>query len=761
MPCDGGTAPAGIPLTPAAATAQQRAFFDLEINTVPHGEAFVVLRGAEVWVEVDALVRAGVRELAGERDVVDGRALVRLSSLAPRLAWSLDDTALVVRLTIDARLLERHVISVRAARPAGIEYRRDTSGFVNYGVTWSHGLERSLDLEGGLTIGGALVSTYVTADARRGTLRGPTSVTVDARERLQRWVAGDTVGATGPLGGALQVAGLSVSRDYALDPYFVRHPTVGFSGALQTPATVDVYVNDRLVRREQLTPGTFTLHDLPVPAGAGAARVVMRDAFGREQELGAAYYVTTALLARGLHQYQYVAGAERRLAAERSWSYGGPVLLASHRVGVTDAVTLGGRAEAGGGIVSAGPQAVMRLGRLGELELAAAISTDRGTPGHAWSAAYAYTGRSFSGAAAVRRGSDGYATLSRLSDRQPALALDAGGTVGTRLGSRASLTAAWQRQRYHGVQPAADTTSLASTVRLTERSDLFATISQTRAGRRTGPGLFAGLSVAVGGRQTVGTSIQRLDRRTVAAADAQRSLPAGEGYGYRLRAEGGAAGSVDGDLRYQSRYGRYELRQLQAGGDPATSLSASGALVGIGGRVFAARPVEGSFALVRVPGVPNVRAYVSNQEIGRTDRRGTLLVPNLLPYYGNRLRIADEDVPLAMTVREHALTLAPPWRGGAVALFPVVREHRVTGRLRVERGGVSDIPAFGRLVVTTSHGAAESPIGAGGEFYLEGVPAGSLPARLEHDGGTCAFDLQVPESEAPVAKLETVTCVAR
>jgi outer membrane usher protein len=247
----------------------------------------------------------------------------------------------------------------------------------------------------------------------------------------------------------------------------------------------------------------------------------------------------------------------------------------------------------------------------------------------------------------------------------------------------------------------------------------------------------------------------------VAAADLQRSLPLGAGYGYRLRAETGTAGAVDGDLRYQSRYGRYELRQLQAGGEPVTSLSASGALVGIGGRLFAARPVEQSFALVRVPGVPNVRAYVSNQEIGRTDRRGTLLVPNLLPYYGNQLRIADEDVPLAMTVRERALTLAPPWRGGAVALFPVMREQRVTGEVRLEQDGIRDVPAYGRLVVTAGDTTAESPIGAGGEYYLEGVPAGVLRAVIEHGDRRCAFDLRVPESEAPVTRLGTATCVVR
>jgi outer membrane usher protein FimD/PapC len=76
--------------------------------------------------------------------------------------------------------------------------------------------------------------------------------------------------------------------------------------------------------------------------------------------------------------------------------------------------------------------------------------------------------------------------------------------------------------------------------------------------------------------------------------------------------------------------------------------------------------VRNSFALVRVPGVDGVRAYASHQEIGRTNRRGNLLIPDLLPYYGNELNIADTDIPIDYTVPDVRITLAPPYRGGAV-----------------------------------------------------------------------------------------------
>ena len=138
---------------------------------------------------------------------------------------------------------------------------------------------------------------------------------------------------------------------------------------------------------------------------------------------------------------------------------------------------------------------------------------------------------------------------------------------------------------------------------------------------------------------------------------------------------------MNGVARYQGAHGRYELRQETIGAESTTTLSAMGAIVGIGGGVFATRPVEESFALVRVPGVEGVRAFASHQEIGKTGRRGDLLIPDLQAYYGNILNIADGDIPLQYAVPDVGMTLAPPYRGGAVALFDVQRVQRVLGKI--------------------------------------------------------------------------------
>jgi outer membrane usher protein len=739
--------------------AGQRAFLELEVNGLKHGEALVYVRGTDYWVDLEALKAAGIQDRGdGERIMVEGRLVVRISSL-PGVSAVLDEAALTLRVTADPALLGRTVMNLAAARPASIEYRRDTSAFVNYATAWDTNDQHLVSLEGGLSFGPGLLSGYV-SHAPTGLVRGPVSLTIDARARLQRWVVGDTVASNGALGGAAQLAGLSVSRNYELDPYFVRFPTVGLTGALSTPSTVDVFVNDRLVRREQLPPGTFDVQGLPLPVGAGSARIVMRDAFGREQEISGSYYLSSGLLAPGLHQYHYVAGIQREFAATESWRYGEVAAFGRHRTGLTDSLTVGGRVEASADLVSGGPEAVTRLGRFGEVEVAGAWSRHEAGTGHAWSTGYLYSNRAVTLGGSLRGASQEYVTVATRFDSLDRLRIESGLSASTRLGRLGSVTISYQNRRYYGAAPRQTLISLSASRRLAGRSSLFLTASRSQLGDVVSPALFAGVSFGIGPRNTMGASTEYRDDHSTAAFEAQRAMPLGEGFGYRVRGETGDLGAIDGDARYQSRWGRYELQHNEIGGNRLTSVSAAGALVAIGGRMFATRPVDQSFALVRVPGVSNVRTFLSNQEIGRTDRNGNLLVPNLLPYYGNKLSIAPEDIPLNRTIEKRELTVAPPFRGGAVAVFPAEQEQRLSGAIALKKGWGTIVPSFGLLFAETASGEViESPLGPRGEFYLEGLAPGVLKTRVEYGDLDCRFDLSVPDSDQPVVAMGSVECV--
>jgi outer membrane usher protein len=527
-----------------------------------------------------------------------------------------------------------------------------------------------------------------------------------------------------------------------------------------TPSRVEVYVNNQLVRVEQLPPGVYNLDHLPLPVGAGDTRVVVRDAFGGEQQFASTFYISEGVLARGVQQFSYAAGAERLDQFVSSWTYGGPMATGLHRIGLTDSLTVGGRFEAGSNLASGGPMATIRLGHFGEVEGIGAFSQSQNGAGYASSLAYEYTSRAFGVALAARNYTSDYATLSskNLLARPK---LDSSAAVTARVTHRTSLAATWQSMQYYDAYPAAKRGAATASVSLSRRYSLYLTANRTLSDGRWYTGGYASLGVSLGARDMANVSAERAGDRTRAMADVQRTLPVGTGLGYRVQASTGTeAPTLDAELRAQTPFGKYDLRQTVIDGQASTIADASGAIVLIGGGAYFTRPVEDGFALVRVPDVGGVRAYVSNQEVGRTDRHGDLVVPNLLAYYGNRVSINDADVPMDRDLPKDAVLLAPPFRGGAIALFPAPRPHRVTGRFVVLRGEAVVTPANWGLTLETPSGRVTTGLGGDGAFYIENVAPGDYPAFLEGDGLRCRATLHIPASTDPVIKAGLTTCSA-
>lgn len=742
----------------AASQEPQQAVFDLTVNTVPAGEIRVLIAGDDVWADVETLAAAGLVNVEGERREVTGRMFVRLASIVPAPVVVLNAEALTLTVTADPLLFRGSRLHLETSRPRDIVYTRATSAFVNYGATWSSASSTAVNLESGVTVGRAFLTSsfYLPSAGHRS--RGLTAAIVDDRQRMRRYQFGDAVAATGPLGGTIQFAGVTVSRDFSLDPYFIRYPTTGLSGVVTTPSRLDVYVNNQLVRTLQVQPGAYELANLALPTGAADTRVVVRDAFGGQQELGGSLYVTTSILAKGLQQYQYAVGVERLRPFDSLWDYGRPVVTAAHRVGVTDDLTLGARAEIESGLASGGGGATLRAGRFGAIELSAAMSRAHAT-GFAGGLAYEYIGRRGGLSFAWRRASDAYETLTtRRSTGATVNELLA--SVSSRVSRRVTTGLSWQSQNDRaraGTRRAAATTSIALTAKLS----LFLSASRSQFEDVWSNGAFASLAVGLGPRASASLSAERLNGATIGAFDVQQSAPVGPGYGFRGQVAGlGAATTlVNGEVRAQSRWGQADIRQSFVDGQRETWAQFNGAVVAIGGRVIAARPIQEGFALVRVPSVSGVRAYVSHQEMGRTDRHGDLLLPNLLPYYGNRIAIADADVPIDRTISSREVTLAPPYRGGAIAEFAAPRQLRLSGRVVLPDGtpidGQRALDATARIAGAI---VVDTWLGAGGEFYVEGLGPGDYTLEVTAPAFRCIARFRVPESDEPVVRVGDVQC---
>ena len=197
----------------------------------------------------------------------------------------------------------------------------------------------------GASLGGNLAFSGFAVLPDHRFVRGLSYVVVDDPAAMRRIQLGDTIALSSVLGGTAQLSGISITREFSLDPYFVRQPLPKMSGAILSPSTLDVYVNGALLRHEQLAPGPFEVRNLPVGSGVGEISYVVRDAFGRTQEFASPYYAAAGVLADGISEYGYHLGFRRLGFGEESLHYGPPQLLARHRVGVGGWMTAGYRFE--------------------------------------------------------------------------------------------------------------------------------------------------------------------------------------------------------------------------------------------------------------------------------------------------------------------------------------------------------------------------------------------------------------------------------
>jgi outer membrane usher protein len=302
--------------------------------------------------------------------------------------------------------------------------------------------------------------------------------------------------------------------------------------------------------------------------------------------------------------------------------------------------------------------------------------------------------------------------------------------------------------------------SLSASAQLSRRSHGYISASrlQPERGKWT-TGFSVGFSYSLGPLMTASVSYKRVGDESSAVAEVQRPLTRGTGAGYLVQLRDGDGGrSGFARLQYQGAFGRYEASYDRLGQQDRTTVTATGGLVAIGGSLYATRAVQQSFALIRVPGIAGVRGFSSNQEVGRTSGSGELLVPDLLSYYGNRLSISDQDVPIDYAIDGTEKVVAPPHRGGALVSFPVRKVQSVTGVLAVREGSKLIVPASGELTVQVGGAESVSPIGNGGEFYFESLPAGRHPATVTYQGGTCRFVLEIPEKNESFLDVGRALC---
>ena len=679
---------------------------------------------------------------------------------APGMTYQLDRSKMTLAVTAPATAYDatRQSLGGRLTAPPT---ESPLGVYVNYDLSATGGKDSA-------TSYGAFVEaiafnswgSLVTGTALRGDERQHSIVRTDTYWRkdfpgtMESLVVGDTIGSGGAWSRPVRFGGVRYARDFALAPGYITYPMPSISGSAALPSTVDVLINNRRNATSNVQSGPFELTNVPIVTGAGNMQVIVRDMLGRETVINQSYYLAPQLLAKGLSDSSYEAGALRENYGTRSNDYGSLFGAGTYRLGLTDALTGEVRGEVGKKRVAAGVGVAALVGKIGIVGLAAGYAVADGERGGHYLASAQRTTPQGGVSVSLGHFDRGYRPLGATGrESRPRDQITAGGGLQLGLGISAGMTytsqTTWEGDRF----------SLAGVnlgIPLPWNAHLSAYVSKQLD---EGNGWSGGVNVSI-----------PLDERRIMGANSSRdttgklnstvrvaqSVPAGPGFGWQVALSDSETQRVQAGATFNTNYAQLTA-EANAGKDTnALRVGANGSVGWLQGLAFASRRIDhGAFAVVHVGDLEGVPVSLSNQVVATTNGNGLALVPGLLPYQLNQLTLNPDQLPFDVEIRGVRETAVPYARSGVFVNFPVKRSRDAL--VVLQQAGGAPVPPGARVTVTP--GDQQFIVAKRGEVYLLDLQDDNR-IDVQWKGGNCSLPLALgpatKDSEAP--KIGPLTC---
>ncbi len=607
---------------------------------------------------------------------------------------------------------------------------------------------------------------------------------VDDPAEMQSFLIGDSYTAPGMWGRAVGFGGIQWGTNFGTQPSFITFPLPSARGDAIVPSVVDVFLNDSRVGRKETEAGPFTINAIPVTTGAGTLNLVTTDLLGRQQQTSVPYYVSGSLLKAGLQNFSYSAGFIRQNFGIESNTYKDLAFAGNYQLGLTDTVTKETHLEFVSQQQTAGTGGYVLLGDFGIFNLAGAVSHNKKNKiGNLLSVGFQRQAlRSISFGTNLQLGSRHFSQLGLKEKTAPKVLLTT--FVGMSLYDGASLGISYIRQKNRrwprsewptgggGAWNEGESLQGDNTLYYVGESPRNIDIVTANYSQSIGFGwalnistvaclrgqknkaAFVTLTYALSDTTTLnvgGTADKKSGNQGV--VQIMRNLPAGPGYGYNLYAGNGQNANYQASLTGQTETGKYTAAAADCSGNKAGQLQASGALAFMDRKIYPTRTVGDSFAVVQVPGYENVGVYYQNQFMGTTDEDGTLLVPKLLPYQKNPIRVELTDLPLNAQIKKSEMTVIPYYRSGLLVDFPITASHDALMKLVLPSG---QSPAAGTMVMFNGE---QFPVGYDGEVYVTGAEEkNQLTLKYKQKTYKCSFNVKKTNTNETIPNLGVIKC---
>lgn len=555
-----------------------------------------------------------------------------------------------------------------------------------------------------------------------------------------------------------RMGGVQVQRSFALRPDLITMPLPALTGSAAVPSTVDVYFNNVKTYSQNVPAGPFEISNLPVLAGGGMQRVVVRDALGRQTVTSQPFYASPKLLRKGLYDFSVEAGVRRYSYSVKSNDYDSdPVASATLRGGLSDRLTVEAHAEGASSLINGGAGIVFPTGNVGVASIAVAGSGGQGS-GMQVSAGVEVAFDRFHLFGRVQQTWSNYRDLASLPRAQrdaPSITLlpprqlyQAGITIPSPWDA-SSVTLTYSRLRsVDGFEQ--DVVGASYARALWKNTTLFANAFGELHGSGN-IGVFAGFTVALDDGVSATASISRAGKSLTGGIDISKSQSSEPGtYGWNLRDHEGAVTDRAAGISYRTSLGKLTATAQQFGRSSQVTGQMEGSIAAAGGGIFLANRIDDTFAVVDA-GAPDVSVSYENRPAGRTDAHGRMLITGLRAFEPNLVTIDPNNLPVNAVVARTKASVVPSRRGAVLVDFGVSTEKTpVRGTLRDENGKAIAVGSSGTAVTSQE----KFIVGYDGEIYLDRASPGETLDVQRADGGNCRAVLPRVYS----ARMETLTC---
>lgn len=710
----------------------------------------VLLRPDAPGIDVKGQRHFALSEIAGFEAKIDFATQSLALTFSPRSFESTQQAeAQAIKLKADKVLSSvffNYDVNLALNKVGGTPGSRDLGALTEIGVSTSAGVLTSSAVGRNLINSGA-------GSVPASWTRLETTFTRDFPEKNRTLRIGDSSTRSSLLGRNAYFGGVQYGSNFALTPGFIRQPLPTISGLSSAPSTVELYVNNVLRQISSVPTGPFTLTNLPTFNGSGDARLVVRDLLGRETVVVQPFFSSSQLLAVDLSDWSVEAGALRRDLGLTSAAYGDGFVSGTYMQGVSPDLTLESRAEITRDLQTAslGAIAVLPGQLLGRAAFMGSRSGSQGA-GNQWLLGADYIGSVRSAGLQIQGATINFRQLGLDTQTLP-IRYQLAGNASYYTDNKNSFSARFATvDRFDG--PRVSTLSVGYNMRVFNRGSL-----QISAGRAI---------TNVAANSIVVTLVMPLEANIVSSfgmelragqnnvyASATSNAPDNGVIGWRVLAAQNQTGSrAEGGLNYASRYARLSGDVSKSTGQTALRMGASGGLLATDGRAFASQRVNDSFALVEVPGYPDLSVSLGATVLGRTNADGLAIVPRLLPYQVNALRLDPNELPISAEIDNIELTAVPASRSGVKLVFATRAGRAALLRLVFDDGQ----PAPAGATIEIEGDKQEFYVAYRGEAFVTGLLASSR-IILKWKTQQCVVEVALPPLvQNDIARVGPLVC---